>query len=148
MNVIRWGLIGCGDVAHKFLGPAFAQIETCELIAVSSLRPRRTEAFARKFGVRHRHARWQDLVTDDAIDAVYIATPHYMHAEQTVAAAAAKKHVLCEKPMALNSAQCSEMIESCKQNGVKLGVAYYRHFYPAIARIKSIWLIRRCLIFS
>ena len=138
MNAIRWGLIGCGDVAYKFLGPAFAQIENCELIAVSSLRPKSAEAFAREFGVRRRHARWQDLVTDDEIDAVYVATPHFLHVEQTLAAAAAKKHVLCEKPMALNSMQCAEMIEACKQNRVKLGVGYYRHFYPVMDRIKAI----------
>lgn len=66
------------------------------------------------------------------------ATPVHLHAEQTIAAAEAGKHVLCEKPMAMNTAECDRMIAVCRASGVTLGVAYYRHFYPVIARIKQI----------
>jgi predicted dehydrogenase len=69
---------------------------------------------------------------------VYIATPVYLHAQQTVAAADAGKHVLCEKPMALSINECDEMIAACKANGVKLGVAYYRRFYPNVIRANEI----------
>jgi predicted dehydrogenase len=138
MRVIRWGLIGCGDVAYRFLGPAFSQIENCELNAVNSRSVVSAEAFAQKFGVDRRHGKWQDLVADDEIDAVYVATPHHIHAQQTIAAADAGKQVLCEKPMAMNSLECGEMIDACSRNGVKLGVAYYRHFYPVMERLKQI----------
>jgi predicted dehydrogenase len=82
--------------------------------------------------------RWQELLADPEIEAVYIATPVDLHAQQTIAAAEAGKHVLCEKPMALNVDECDRMLAACHANGVKLGVAYYRHFYPVIARIKEI----------
>ncbi len=75
---------------------------------------------------------------DYEIDAIYIATPVHLHAEQTIAAAERGKHVLCEKPMALNVAECERMIEACRSNDVKLGVAYYRHFYPVVRRVKEL----------
>ena len=75
---------------------------------------------------------------DEEIDAVYIATPVYLHAEQAITAAKAGKHVLCEKPMALHAKDCERMIETCKKHDVILGVAYYRHFYPVITRAREI----------
>jgi predicted dehydrogenase len=75
---------------------------------------------------------------DYEIDAIYVATPVNLHAEQTIAAAERGKHVLCEKPMALTVAECDRMIAACRDNNVKLGVAYYRHFYPAVRRVKEL----------
>ena len=94
--------------------------------------------FAEEFGARKWFADWRELLTDDEIDAVYIATPVHLHAEQTIAAAEAGKHILCEKPMGLNVAECDRMIAACAANNVKLSIAYYRHFYPVIARVKEI----------
>ena len=84
------------------------------------------------------YASLQELLKDDEVKAVYIATPVNLHAEQTIAAAESGKHVLCEKPMALNEAECDRMIAACRANDVKLGIAYYRHFYPVVQRIKEI----------
>jgi predicted dehydrogenase len=67
-----------------------------------------------------------------------LPAPVYLHAEQAIAAAEAGKHVLCEKPMALNVDECDRMIAACRESKVKLGIAYYRRFYPAIARIKKL----------
>ena len=75
---------------------------------------------------------------DYEIDAIYVATPVHLHAEQTIAAAERGKHVLCEKPMAINVAECDRMIAACRANDVKLGIAYYRHFYPAVRRVKEL----------
>jgi predicted dehydrogenase len=69
---------------------------------------------------------------------VYVATTVDVHARQTIAAAEAGKHVLCEKPMAMTAAECDRMIAACRASGVTLGVAYYRRFYPAVQRVKSI----------
>jgi predicted dehydrogenase len=135
---IRWGLIGCGDIARKRVAPALREHPDCELVAVSRARFDQAEQFAREFGARRWYADWNELITDEEVDAVYIATPVHLHAAQTIAAAEGGKHVLCEKPMAMNVAECDEMIAVCSENKVQLGVAYYRHFYPVIDRIRTI----------
>ncbi len=138
MNKLRWGLIGCGDIAQKRVAAALRELPDSELVAVSRARAEAAEEFARRFGARKWYPDWKALIADSEIDAVYVATPVYLHAEQTIAAADAGKHVLCEKPMALNVAECDHMIAACRASRVRLGVAYYRHFYPAINRIKEI----------
>jgi predicted dehydrogenase len=135
---LRWGLIGAGDIVRKRVGEALRGGRGCELVAVSRGRADLVEASAREVGARRWYAGWRDLLTDDEIDAVYVATPVHLHAEQTVAAAVAGKHVLCEKPMAMNAGECDRMIAACRANRVKLGVAYYRHFYPVITRVKDV----------
>ena len=97
-----------------------------------------TESSARELGGSKGYSTWQKLVHDPDIEAVYIATPVYLHAEMTMAAAAAGKHVLCEKPMAMNPGECDKMIEACRKHNIKLGIAYYRHFYPVLNRIKTV----------
>ncbi len=138
MTKVRWGLIGCGDIAQKRVAPALRDLPNVEFVAVNRARAELAEAFAQEFGARKWYADWRDLLADPAIEAVYIATPVHLHAEQTIAAAEAGKHVLCEKPMALNVAECDRMIAACEANGVKLGIAYYRHFYPVLARVKDL----------
>ncbi|MGE0130493.1 MAG: Gfo/Idh/MocA family protein [Blastocatellales bacterium] len=138
MKKLRWGLIGCGDISRKRVAPALRDISECELVAVNRARADLAEAFANEFGAKRWYGDWRELIADDEIDAVYIATPVYLHAEQTIAAAEAGKQVLCEKPMAMNVAECDRMIAACEANGVKLGIAYYRRFYPVIRRIKEI----------
>ena len=135
---VRWGLIGCGDVARKRVAPALRDSALCELVAVSRARSELAASFAREFGARRWSADWHDFLMDYEIDAIYVATPVHLHAEQTIAAAERGKHVLCEKPMALNVAECDRMIAACRANDVKLGVAYYRHFYPAVRRVKEL----------
>src|SRR2546429_9859202 len=138
MKKLTWGLIGCGDIARKRVAPALRDLEGCEFIAVSREREDLTEAFAKEFGAKRWYGTWQDLLKDEEIDAVYIATPVHLHAQQTIAAAEAGKHVLCEKPLAMNVRECDQIIDACQSHNVKLGVAYYRHFYPVVERIKAI----------
>ncbi|HEV8189189.1 MAG TPA: Gfo/Idh/MocA family oxidoreductase, partial [Pyrinomonadaceae bacterium] len=135
---VRWGLIGCGDISRKRVAPALRDSPFCELVAVSRARAELAESFAHEFGARRWCAEWQELLTDYEVDAIYVATPVHLHAEQTIAAAERGKHVLCEKPMALSVADCDRMITACRANDVKLGVAYYRHFYPVVRRVKEL----------
>src|SRR5215813_12546487 len=121
-NKLRWGLIGCGDISRKRVAPALRDIPESETIAVSRARTELAEAFAQEFGARRWYPDWRDLLGDPEIDAVYIATPVDLHCEQTIAAAEAGKHVLCEKPMAMNTAECDRMIIACRANHVRLGV--------------------------
>src|SRR2546427_10832855 len=138
MKSLAWGLIGCGDIARKRIAPALRDLDLCDLVAVSRERAELVEEFAREFGARRSYETWRQLLSDTEIDAVYIATPVHLHAAQTIAAAEAGKHVLCEKPMAMNVRECEQMMAACRANNVKLGVAYYRHFYPVIGRIKKV----------
>jgi predicted dehydrogenase len=138
VSKVRWGLIGCGDISRKRVAPALRDSPLCELIAVSRTQAQLAESFANEFGARRWYSDWQQLLSDKEIDAIYVATPVHLHAEQTIAAAEAGKHVLCEKPMALDVADCDRMIAACRANNVKLGVAYYRHFYPVVRRVKQL----------
>src|SRR5436190_5797977 len=138
MNSLRFGLVGCGDIARKRVAPALRDSEYCELIAVSRAQTNLAEAFAQEFSAKRVFADWRELLTDEEIDAVYIATPVNLHAVQTIAAAGSGKHILCEKPMALNVTECDRMLAACRSNNVRLGIAYYRHFYPVVRRVKEI----------
>lgn len=135
---LRWGLIGCGDISRARVAPALRDLPNCELVAVNRARFAQAEEFARAFDASKWYQQWEELLSDEEVEAVYIATPVHLHAAQTIAAMEAGKHVLCEKPMAMNVAECDRMIAAGQAHQVKLGVAYYRHFYPVIARIKEI----------
>ena len=130
--------MGCGDIAQRRVAPALSDLPICDLVSVARSRFEMAEAFAKQFGVRKWAKTWQELVRDPEIDAVYVATPVYLHCEITESAAENGKHVLCEKPMAISVAECDRMIEACRSNRVKLGVAYYRRFYPVLKRIKNL----------
>lgn len=138
MNSLKWGLIGCGDIAQRRVAPALRDLPNCEFRAVARSNPDLAESFADKFGAKKSYRTSDELLADKEIEAVYIATLVHLHSGQTIAAAEAGKHVLCEKPMAMNVKECDEMIAACRANNVKLGIAYYRHFYPVIGRIKSV----------
>ena len=94
--------------------------------------------FCEAYGVQRAYTSDSELLNDPDVDAVYIATPVNLHRPQTIAAAAAGKHVLVEKPMAMSVSECDEMIAACREHNVKLGVAYYRRFYPIVARMKEL----------
>jgi predicted dehydrogenase len=138
MTVVRWGLVGAGDIAERRVAPALVAAKRSELVAVSRRQPQLAAAFAQRFGARRWHADWRDLVRDDEIDAVYVAAPVHLHAPITIAAAEAGKHVLCEKPMALSVEECDRMIRGADAAGVQLGIAYYRHLYPLVQRVMGL----------
>jgi predicted dehydrogenase len=138
MQKLHWGLIGCGDIARKRVAPALRDLADSELVAVNRAQSELAETFAKEFGARRWYRDWRELLADEEVEAVYLATPVNLHAEQTIAAAEASKHVLCEKPMGLSVAECDRMIAACQSHGVKLGIAYYRHFYPVIQRVKEL----------
>jgi predicted dehydrogenase len=138
MNVVRWGLVGAGDIAERRVAPALVAAKGSELVTVSRRQAELAETSARRFGAPRWHADWHDLIHDDEIDAVYVATPVELHAPITIAAAAAGKHVLCEKPMALSVDECDRMMRSAEASGVMLGIAYYRHLYPLVQRVRQL----------
>ncbi len=136
--VLNWGLIGCGDIVNKRVGAALRDLDNCNLVAVSRARGNLAEGCAREFGASRWYDDWHELLEDRDVQAVYVATPPYLHAEQTIAAAKKGKHVICEKPMALSTEDCRRMIDACSENNVSLSIAYYRRFYPVIKRVKEV----------
>ncbi len=137
-RTVRWGLIGCGDISEKRVAPALRDAPGSALVAVARAQADKAADFAARHGAARSYANWRDLVRDEEIDAIYVATPVRLHAEQAVAAAEAGKHVLSEKPMALDPAACERMIAAARGHDVRLGVAYYRHHYPVVRRLREL----------
>jgi predicted dehydrogenase len=135
---LRWGIIGAGNVAEHKGGPALQQAEGSTLLAVMRRDAEQAAAFAARMDVPRVYSTLDSILSDPDIDAVYIATPVAYHCSQTIAAAAAGKHVLVEKPMGMNRDECAQMIAACQRHGVRLGVAYYRRFYPVIQHVRTL----------
>jgi predicted dehydrogenase len=138
MTPLKWGLIGAGDIVRKRVAAALRDSSASTLVAIARGRSDLAASFAGEVGAARSYADWRSLIAAPDIDAVYVATPVHLHAEQTIAAAEAGKHVLCEKPMALDVDECDHMLAACRAHRVHLGVAYYRHFYPVIQRMKGL----------
>ncbi|MFA7288263.1 MAG: Gfo/Idh/MocA family oxidoreductase [Melioribacteraceae bacterium] len=136
--MIKWGMIGCGDVTEKKSGPAFNKVENSALIGVMARTYSKVKDYASRHIIDFYTDKIDELLKLDEINAIYIATPPDSHLEYTKLAAEAGKHVYVEKPMALNYAECIEMINVCKQNNVKLFPAYYRRRLPKFIKIKEL----------
>jgi 1,5-anhydro-D-fructose reductase (1,5-anhydro-D-mannitol-forming) len=138
MSTIRWGIIGCGDVTEVKSGPGFAKARDSALVAVM----RRQADLARDYARRHGVPRWYDdaeaLIRDPDVDAVYVATPPQAHREYVLLAARHGKPVYVEKPMAIDGAECDDMIAACRDAGVPLFTAYYRRALPRFLRVKTL----------
>jgi predicted dehydrogenase len=139
MKTIRWGMIGCGDVAEVKSGPGFYKAAHSTLLGVTSRTLARAQSYAERHGVPRVYPDVAALLADPEIDAVYIATPPAEHKPLAIAAAAAGKHVYVEKPMAMNAAECEAMLKACQQADVRLYVAFYRRAMPRFVQIKQ-WL--------
>jgi len=130
MNKIRWGIIGPGAIAHNF-ADALKESYSGELLAIASRTNTRLEEFGNKYNVskEFRFNDYDQLLDNENIDAVYISTPHVFHADLSIKAAGKGKHILCEKPGALNFKQTSEVIEKVREAGVfyKEGFMYRCH---------------------
>ncbi|HEX2521725.1 MAG TPA: Gfo/Idh/MocA family oxidoreductase [Terriglobia bacterium] len=135
---IRWGLVGCGDIAEKRVAPALQHAVGSKLLACSRKQPARLLEFQQRHGIPKGVPDPAEIFADPEIDAVYLATPVFLHCVHTIEAAEHGKHVLCEKPMAMDAAECQRMVDACRSHGVKLGIAYYRRFYPVVQKIQEL----------
>jgi predicted dehydrogenase len=108
-DAIRWGILGPGTIAKKF-ATGLKHVPQGRITAVGSQDQGRAEAFAQEFQIPNAYQGYQALVADSEVDAVYIATPHSYHKEHTLLCLQASKHVLCEKPFAINTDEAEEMI--------------------------------------
>ncbi len=138
MKTLYWGTIGCGDVVERKGGPPLFGIEGCELVAVMRRDAEKAADYARRNHVPRWYDSVDDILADEQINAIYVATPDPEHEWGTIRSAEAGKHVLVEKAMATSTAACDRMIEACDKAGVILAVAYYRRCYPSILRAKEL----------
>jgi predicted dehydrogenase len=130
---LRWLVAGIGDITTKRVLPAILAEPRSSLAGVVTRDP----AKAAPYGV----PAWTDFaraLAECPADAVYVATPVFLHAPQTIAALRAGKHVLCEKPMALGYAEAESMQQTACETGLSLGIAYYRRTYPKVARARQL----------
>jgi 1,5-anhydro-D-fructose reductase (1,5-anhydro-D-mannitol-forming) len=131
--VVNWLVAGVGDIARRRVIPAILAEPRSRLHAVVTSRPEK----AAVYGVRP-YAEFEEAVADAAVDAVYVATPVALHHPQVLAALRAGKHVLCEKPMAMDFAQAEEMAAAAEGSGRVCGVAYYRRLYPKLIEARRL----------
>lgn len=138
-TLVRWGIIGCGDVTEVKSGPGFRLAQGSQLVAVM----RRNGSLAEDYARRHGVPRWYDsaekLIADPEVDAVYIATPPDSHQTYALQVAAAGKPAYVEKPMARSSTECDRMVEAFRSRNLPLYVAYYRRALPRFQQVKA-WL--------
>lgn len=138
---IRWGIMSTASIGKRSTVPGIQGSKHNEVVAVASRSLENAKAYAKELNIPHAYGSYEELLGDDTIDAVYIPLPNHLHKEWTIKAAEAGKHILCEKPIALNEDEAREMVEACKKAGVLLAEAYmyrHQHRYEAIReRIKQ-----------
>ena len=136
---LKWGVLGAGSVAQRRAMPAIQKADGAELHALLSRDTKRAERLAHEHGATNAYTTVDALLTDDALDAIYVSTPVHLHCEQVIAAAERGLHVLCDKPMALTPHECREMIAACDANGVHLQVCFLFRFHSCFQQIRT-WI--------
>jgi predicted dehydrogenase len=147
---LRWGILGSGWIAERFIESVRAHTKQ-DIVAVGSRRKDRAEEFASRMALKRAYGDYHELVAADDLDVIYVATPHNMHHEGVTLALSAGKHVLVEKPIALNRAQASEMVELARRKRLFFAEALWTFYLPkfdvlrqllevnAIGQIKSVY---------
>ncbi len=134
---LKWAVLGAGSVAQRRAMPAIDKAEGAELHALLSRDRERAQRLATEHGAQVPYTTVEELLSDDALDAIYVSTPVYLHCDQVIAAAERGFHVLCDKPMAMNAAECQRMIDACQANGVHLQICFLFRFHSCFRQIKN-----------
>ena len=129
-RVIKIGMIGCGGIANSKHMPSLSKVADCEMVAFCDIVVERAEKAAKTFGTPDAkvYADYKELLKDPEIEVVHVCTPNRSHSFITVDALEAGKHVMCEKPMAINSAEAQKMLDAAKRTGKKLTIGYQNRF--------------------
>jgi predicted dehydrogenase len=136
---LNWGILGCARIAERALIPAIHAARNARLFGIAARDKARAREWAERYAIRKFFADYQSLLDDSAIDAVYIPLPNHLHAEWTIRAAQAGKHVLCEKPLALTEDEVRAMYRKANEDGVLLMEAFMYRFHPQFERMME-WL--------
>lgn len=137
MRSVKWGVLGTAYIFERDTAEGMKQAENCELYAIAGRSQEKAEAFKEKYGFQKAYGNYEDLLADPQVEAVYIPLPNTMHYEWTIKALKAKKHVLCEKPLAPTAKEAREMFETAREQGVFLMEAFAYQHSPYIAEVKK-----------
>jgi D-xylose 1-dehydrogenase (NADP+, D-xylono-1,5-lactone-forming) len=138
MKKIRWGIIGCARIAKRSVIPGIQQSETGVVAAIASRGLKKAKQTAEELNIPIAYGSYEELLADPNIDGVYIPLPNHLHKEWTIRAAEAGKHVLCEKPLAINARDAEEMVDSCERAGVVFAEAFMYRYHPRYKMIQDI----------
>lgn len=133
-----FAIVGTGRFAAVRIAPALARASGCAAVAVVSRDRARAEAFAAEHGIPAAYDRLEDALADPRVDALWVATPHALHRAAVEAAAAARKHVLCEKPLATTVEDARAMVYACRQAGVALGTGFHLRHHPLHREVRRL----------
>jgi len=133
-----WAVIGTGTFAGARIAPALNRAIGCRFTAVVSRDRARAEAFASEHGALRAYDDLRDALRDPDVGYVWVATPHALHRDPVLAAAAAGKHVLCEKPLATSRADAREMLRACRRAGVQIGTGYHLRHHPLHGEVRRL----------
>src|SRR5580693_4728236 len=131
--MLNWIVIGIGDISIRLVIPAIQAEPRSRLYGLVTRDPAKAAPYDTRAWVT-----LDEALADPEVHAVYVATPVFLHAPQTIQSLRAGKHVLCEKPMAMNEPEASRMVRAAEESGRQFGVAYYRRFYPKVLRAKHL----------
>jgi predicted dehydrogenase len=135
---IRWGILSTAGIAVKRFIPGAMASRNGEVVAIASRDGARAREIADRLGIPRAYASYDELLADPEVDAIYNPLPNSMHAEWTIACAAAGKPILCEKPLAVDAAQAQRMIDAARSHGVLLMEAFMYRFHPQHARVREL----------
>ena len=141
---VRWGVLSTAKIAREKVMPAIQQVEDAVIHGIASRDVDRAKEVAEDFGIPNVYGRYEDLLEDPDIDAVYIPLPNHLHKEWTIKAAQAGKHVLCEKPLSITGGECQAMIDVCQKQGVLLMEGFMYSLHPQMDSVLEI--LEKCSI--
>lgn len=134
---LKWGILGTGNIAAQF-ARGLAALDDAELVAVGSRSAASAETFAASFGGARAHGSYEALAADPEVEAVYIATPHTLHAENSLLCLNHDKAVLCEKPFTLNAAEAKTVIDTARERQLFLMEAMWTRFFPLLGKVREL----------
>jgi predicted dehydrogenase len=135
---VRWGVLGAAKIALTKVIPGMQGTASCDVVAIASRDADRASAAAERAGVERSYGTYEALLADPDIEAVYIPLPNHLHAEWTIKAAQAGKHVLCEKPLALTAAEAQTMVDACRDADVLLMEAFMYRLHPSWLQVREL----------
>ena len=139
MKKIKWGILSTADIARSFVAD-LSLLPDAELVAIGSRNQSTADAFGEEFNIPRRYASYKDLANDPDIDVIYVATPHTLHAENSILCMKAGKAVLCEKAFAITAREAEEMIRVAREEKVFLMEAMVTRHYPVIHAVRE-WVM-------